>query len=243
MTDITVEYARPHMRGRKIFGDLVPYDSLWRTGANRNSKVTFSKPVYINGKKVGKGTYALITRPGLSQWEVYFYRDLTHWEVPSPWDEEQVAVQLSVKAEQTTRTADRLTFSIDDFTDDEAMLALHWENTRVAIPIDVNTNGDIRSILAGPSDVDYYRAAEYSLTWGKDLEDGLRWAQIAIEQSEKKEYWYQYLKAKILAKLGRYHEALSAVNAGLVLAKARSSEYGIKQAQGLIEKYEKALNK
>ena len=243
MTDISIEYSRPHMRGRTIFGDLVPFDSLWRTGANRNSKITFSKPVTIGDEKVGSGTYAIITRPGVSKWEIFFYKDLTHWEVPSPWDDKQIAAQVSVPSTQTDRTAQRLTFSIDDFTDDEAILALHWENTRVAIPINVNTNGGIRSVLAGPSAADYYRAALYALTWEKGIEDGLIWAQKAIDLGEKKEYWRVNLKAKILAKLGRYKEALVTANEGLVLAKARPSEYGTKEAQSLIEEYEKALNR
>lgn len=241
MTDVTIEYSRPHMRGRSIFGDLVPYDSLWRTGANRNSKITFSKPVVINETKVNAGTYAIITRPGRTQWEVFFYSDLTHWEVPSPWDEKLIVAQLTVPSRKTERTAQRMTFSIGDFSDDQCMLELFWENTSIEIPIDITTDASIREVLSGPSADDYYRAGLYSLTWDKDLEDGLKWAQLAIDTRKKKEYWDQYVKAKILAKLGRYREAISAAKAGLVLAKARPSEYGTNEANGLIAAYEAAL--
>ncbi|MFK8058421.1 MAG: DUF2911 domain-containing protein [Saprospiraceae bacterium] len=243
MTDVTIVYSRPHMRGRTIFGDLVPFDSLWRTGANRNSKITFSKPVTINNTKVNTGTYAIITRPGKSKWDVIFYKELTHWEVPSPWDEEQIAAQISVPSTQTARTAARLTFSIDDFNDDEATLALHWENTRIEVPIDVNTEEKIRAVLAGPSASDYHRAAEYSLIWDKDLEDGLKWAQLSIDMREKKEYWQVNLKAKLLAKLGRYEEALATAKAAFEGAKASSSDYGMNKSKVLIAEYENALKK
>jgi len=122
LTDIKVVYSRPHLRGRTIFGGLEPWDKIWRTGANRNTKVTFSQPVMVGDTKVPIGTYALLTKPGKTEWEIYFYKELTHWEVPDPWKEDQVAATLTVVPETTERTVQRLTFTIDDMTDDALLL-------------------------------------------------------------------------------------------------------------------------
>jgi len=85
LTKVKLTYSRPATRGRKIFGDLVPYGAKWRTGANRNTKIQFSESVAIKGMDIAKGTYAIITEPSETNWDVYLYADTTHWEVPSPW--------------------------------------------------------------------------------------------------------------------------------------------------------------
>lgn len=95
LTDVTLEYSRPSVKGRKIFGGLVPYDKLWRTGANANTKVTFGDDVTIGGKSVKAGTYAIFTKPGTSSWEVIFYSDASNWGTPREWDDMKVAATVS----------------------------------------------------------------------------------------------------------------------------------------------------
>ena len=97
LTDVTVEYSRPSMKGRAVFGNLVPYGKLWRTGANQNTKVTFSDDVTIDGKTLKKGTYAVYTKPGKDAWEVLFYSDANNWGTPQNWDDAKVAVSTTAK--------------------------------------------------------------------------------------------------------------------------------------------------
>jgi len=97
LTDVTVEYSRPSMKGRAVFGNLVPYGKLWRTGANQNTKVTFSDDVTIDGKTLKKGTYAVYTKPGKDAWEVLFYSDTNNWGTPQNWDDAKVAVSTTAK--------------------------------------------------------------------------------------------------------------------------------------------------
>ncbi|MEL7162888.1 MAG: DUF2911 domain-containing protein [Bacteroidota bacterium] len=236
-SEIKIEYSRPHLRGRTIFGDLEPWDKIWRTGANRNTMITFSDPVYLGETRVPAGTYALLSKPGRKSWEIYLYRDLTHWEVPEPWDEKQVAATITVTPETTERTVQRLTFTLDEMTDSELTLALSWENTRVPIPLRLTTDEIIKNVLAGPSADDFYSAALYRLTWGGDFTEGLIWAEKAVALRPKKEYWDEHVRAKILAKLGRWDEAISAAEKGLALAEARPSTYGVNEAKELIAEF------
>lgn len=240
-SSVKVEYSRPHLRGRTIFGDLEPWDIIWRTGANRNTKVSFSDDVFIGGTRLPAGTYALLSKPGKEQWEIYFYTDLTHWEAPEPWEDDKVAATITVVPEKTERTVQRLTFTLDDMTDDDLVLALSWENTRVPIPIKLSTEEIIKNLLAGPAADDFYRAALYRLTWGGDYAEALPWIAQAVELRSKKEYWDRHVQARLLAKLGRYEEAVAAAEKGLALAKARPSTYGTNEATELLAEFRQKL--
>jgi len=94
LTDISVEYSRPSMRGREVFGNLVPYGAMWRTGANKNTIVSFSTDVTLGGQKVKAGEYAVFTKPSASTWEIYFYSDTNNWGTPREWDESKVAASI-----------------------------------------------------------------------------------------------------------------------------------------------------
>ena len=97
LTDVTVEYSRPSMRGRTIFGDLVPYGKLWRTGANKNTTLEFSTDVTIDGQALKAGTYAIFTKPGESSWEIIFYSDTDNWGTPQKWDDSKVAAKTNAE--------------------------------------------------------------------------------------------------------------------------------------------------
>ena len=100
LTDITVEYSRPGVKNRRVFGKLVPYGEMWRTGANASTKITFSKDVKVEGNDLAKGTYALYTVPGETEWEVIFYKDLKHWGVPKEYKAEDEALRVTVESEE-----------------------------------------------------------------------------------------------------------------------------------------------
>lgn len=136
-TDITVEYSRPGMKDRAIFGELVPYGKVWRTGANQNTKVTFSKDVTIGGKSVKAGTYALYTTPNKDSWDVIFYADATNWGNPKKWDESKVAAKVSVAVQPMPMKIETFTITFDDLTNNSTVLGLLWENTYVGAKINV----------------------------------------------------------------------------------------------------------
>jgi len=241
MTDVKVEYSRPHMRGRKIFGDLVPMGQRWRAGANINTKVTFSRPVTIGETELPKGTYALLTKPDNNSWEVYFYQDTDLYGIPETWEEDKVAATLTVTPEATGRTVSRLTYSIDDMTDDAFVLALTWENTRVPVPIRLTTDKDILAVLDGPSSEDFYRATQYHLYGDKDLSAALGYADKAIAMKPKRVYYYHQLRAEVLVELGRTEDAVAAVKTSLKLATEDENEYGVESSKELITEYEAML--
>ena len=101
LTDVTLEYSRPSAKGRKIFGDLVPFGKMWRTGANKNTIITFSDDVTVDRQTLKAGSYAIFVTPKQSSWDVIFYTDTENWGTPSEWDESKVAVKTTVKAQKT----------------------------------------------------------------------------------------------------------------------------------------------
>src|SRR5690606_16197218 len=139
LTDVTIEYSRPSMRGRTIFGDLVPYGQLWRTGANAKTKITFSDDVKVGGTELKAGTYAIFTKPEADKWEVIFYTDTEGGGVPAELDQSKVAA--SVTAEVFPIPFDIETFGIDvnSITNNGANLEFFWEKTYVAVPFEVPT--------------------------------------------------------------------------------------------------------
>jgi len=120
LTDVTLEYSRPSVKGRKVFGGLVPYGKLWRTGANANTKITFSDDVTIGGSSLKAGTYAIFTKPSASNWEVIFYSDATNWGTPSEekWDDKKVAATVTAPAYPMPMSVETFTMTFDDLKND-----------------------------------------------------------------------------------------------------------------------------
>ncbi|MCG1036404.1 DUF2911 domain-containing protein [Polaribacter sargassicola] len=137
ITDVTVEFSRPGMKGRTIFGDLVPFGKVWRTGANENTKITFSKDVTFSGKTLKAGTYALYTTPNKDSWDFIFYSDATNWGNPKKWDESKVALKVSAKVDEIPVKIETFTISFDDLTLTSGVLGLMWENTYVGAKFEV----------------------------------------------------------------------------------------------------------
>ncbi|WP_405606118.1 DUF2911 domain-containing protein [Polaribacter sp. Asnod1-A03] len=137
ITDVTVEFSRPLMKGRTIFGELVPFGKVWRTGANENTKITFSKDVTFSGKSLKAGTYALYTIPNKESWDVIFYSDATNWGNPKEWDESKVALKVSAKVDSIPMKIETFTISFDDLTMTSGVLGLMWENTYVGAKFEV----------------------------------------------------------------------------------------------------------
>ena len=231
LSDVTVEYSRPGMRGRTIFGDLVPYGKVWRTGANENTKVTFSTDVTIDGKELKKGTYALYTKPGKTSWEVIFYSDATNWGNPRKWDDKKVALSTIVKADMMPMKIETFTITIDDITNNSAVLGMLWENAYVGVkfntPTDKAVEASIAATMQGPKAGDFYSAAVYYLQSGKDIKKAATWINKAIDMTkDQPRFWYLRQQSLILAKAGDKKGAIKAAKASLAGAeKAGNADY------------------
>ena len=230
LTNVTIEYARPSMKGRKVFGDLVPFEKVWRTGANANTKITFSDDVMINDTTLKAGSYAIYTKPSFKSWEVYFYTDTNNWGVPSDWDTNKIAATAVVEAFPLPIDVETFTISIDDVENDKANLGIMWERTYVAVPIQFETDkkvaASIEKVMGGPSSQDYYSAAVYYLSADKDINKAKMWIDKAIEMREQPAFWYYRQQSLIYAKAGDKKGAIAAARKSLDLAtQANNADY------------------
>lgn len=224
LTDVTLEYSRPAMKGREIFGELVPYDKLWRTGANKNTMISFSDDVMVMGKEVKAGTYAVFTKPGKKSWDVYLYTDTNNWGTPGKWDDSKVAAKLNVRTERLKDTHESWTMAIGEMSMDKAHLQMMWENTRVQIPFTVptaaKTQASIDKVMAGPSANDYYQAAIFYLDTDKDMKKAHEWISKAVEMRPEA-FWMHTRKALIEEKMGDKAAAIATAKKALKQAESR----------------------
>ena len=229
LTDVTVEYSRPSMKGRTVFGDLVPYDALWRTGANRNTMVTFSDSITLDGKTLKAGTYAIFTKPGKTMWEVIFYTDTNNWGTPREWDESKVAARSMVQVFNMDMPVETFTITIDDLHNNGASLGMIWENTYVGVKFEVPTvakaDKSIAKLMAGPSANEYYAAASYYLDEDKDLNKAKEWIEKALTLNDSA-FWLMRKQSLIYAKLGDKKAAIEAAKKSMAAAEtAGNSDY------------------
>ncbi|MFK7947193.1 MAG: DUF2911 domain-containing protein [Saprospiraceae bacterium] len=229
MTDVEIEYSRPSMRGREIFGGLVPYDKMWRTGANASTKLMISKDVSIEGNDLKKGTYAVYTIPGKDEWTVVIHKNLTHWGVGG-YKEAEDAFRFTVKPTTLEQTVETFTIGFSTIGLGTTNVDLSWENTMVSFEIDTKVDAMVQSsiekTLSGPSMNDYYQAAAYNLMADKDLEQALEWINMAMEKGGNEKFWMVRRKALIESKLGKYKDAIASAKASMELAeKAGNDDY------------------
>lgn len=231
LTDVTLEYSRPGMRGRSIFGDLVPFGKIWRTGANANTKITFSTDITIDGKPLKKGTYAIYSTPNEKTWDIIFYTDASNWGTPQNWDSSKVAAQISTTSISMPMKVETFTMTFDDLTNQSAVIGFLWDQTYVGlkfeVPTDTMVSKMIEKTMAGPSASDMYAAAVYYLQSGKDIQKAKNWIDIAITMTSKEpKFWYLRQQALIHAKAGNKKSAIKAATASLNYAqKAGNANY------------------
>lgn len=233
LTDITIEYSRPGVKDRKIFGGLESYDKIWRTGANKNTIITFSDPVSIAGSKVPAGSYAIFTKPGESLWEVYFYSDTENWGAPKKWDESKVAAIAKVKAQKIPFIVETMSIDINNIRNGSATIDIIWENTYVAIPFEVPTDekvlASINDALNGtPSAQDYYAAAVYYLQENKDMKQAKEWIDKSISMTEEPAFWQLRQQSLIYAKAGDKAGAIELAKKSMAAAKEAGNDQYVK---------------
>ena len=230
LTDVSVDYSRPSMRGRTIFGDLVPYDKLWRTGANGYTLVTFSNDVKIDGQDVKAGTYSIFTKPGKENWEVFFYTDTQGGGTPAEWDDAKVVAKTTAKVWPVEAPIETFTISIDDLSSTGASLGMMWEKAYVPVKFDVPTDetvmSSIEQALGGPSANDYYAAAVYYSDQGKDISKAKEWMDKAMTMTKEPRYWQLRQQSLIYAKAGDKKGAIESAKKSLAAAKvAGNNDY------------------
>ncbi len=243
LTEVKIEYSRPAMRGRTIMGDLVPYGSLWRTGANKNTTLSFSDPVMVGGQALAAGTYALFTRPGKSLWEVFFYNETENSGLPKEWKPESIVAVIEVPTQSLAEPEESFTISINELTNTGANIHLSWENTRVTLPLEVPTDektmASIKETIKGtPKAGDLYKAAVYYRESGRDLQTAKKWIGKAIEMDPGK-YWMFRQQALILADLNEKEAAIKAAQSSLELAEKAGNQDYVRLNTKAIEEWSK----
>ena len=207
LTDIEIKYNRPSKRGRDVFGNLVPYGKIWRTGANSGTEITFSTDVQIADSKVSAGTYSLFTIPNEGSWEVMLYNQTELWSVPRDWDESKVIFRSNFDSNVPTDGGSMETFSIwiGNVTNNDCHLNIGWDDTVVKIKLDVPTREmvekSIVSVLDGPKPKasDYYSAAVYYREENMKMDKALVWMKKFVEMTEEPRFFHLRQYALILA--------------------------------------------
>lgn len=232
LTEVVIDYSRPSMKGRTIFGDLVPFDKLWRTAANAYTTISFDTDVTIAGTNVKAGTYSIFTKPGAKNWDVFFYTDTKGSGVPSDWDESKIVAKATVPVWPIEMPVETFSITIDDLTNTGAKLGIIWENTYVAVPFGVPTDAmvtqSIDRALNGPGAGDYYAAATYYAAEGKDINKAKEWMGKAMSMTEKPAFWQLRQQSLILAKAGDKKEAIAVAKKSLEASKAAGNDDYVK---------------
>lgn len=233
LTDVSIEYSRPNMRGRTIFGDLVPYEKMWRTGANKNTMVTFSDDVMVGEAELKAGSYAIFVTPIEKSWEVVFYSDTENWGTPREWDDTKVAAKVTADVYPLPMSIETFTISFDDLSNDSAVIGMMWEKVYVGVkfevPTDKSVTAAIDKIMAGPGADDYYAAARYYLEADKDIKQAVKWIDMAIDMTnDEPRFWWLRQQSLIHAKAGNKDKAISAAKASMAGAKEAKNEGYVK---------------
>lgn len=243
LTDVEINYSRPSARGRAVFGNLVPFGKVWRTGANENTTVSFSDDVVIDGKTLKKGKYALYTIPKIESWEIIFYSTTDNWGNPEEWKEENVALKATVTPETLSKNVETFTIGISGLDNNFAFLEIYWENSYAALKFEVPTQkkatANIDKALAGPTAGDYFSAAQFLYQSNGDNAKALGYINKALDMSTEKPFWYNRLKSLIQAKLGDKKGAIESAKSSLAAAEAAKNQDYVKMNKESIAEWSK----
>lgn len=236
LTSVDVEYSRPSVKDRVIFGDMLPFDKLWRTGANKNTTIEFSGPVKFGGVEVDAGKYSMFTVPGKDNWVVHLNKNTEQWGEGDFKEEECVA---SVKVPVTTgEFTETLTISFDNVVNDNADLVLRWEKVKVAIPINADaTKQALANITAAMAKGDmkgggYSSSARFCLDRNVMTKDALGWAEKGVEMDKK--YWNLHTLARAQAANGLTKQAVATAEESMKMAQEAKNEAYVKMNRDLI---------
>lgn len=231
LTDITIDYSSPAMRGREIFGKLVPYGQMWRTGANKATAITFSEDVTIEGKKVEAGSYSIFTIPKEDEWTIILNKNTEQWGA-GEYDEKEDAIRLTVKPSKAPMTFQRMTFMIEALEDHTAQISLFWADTQVSFMVDANPVAKVVSTIESTlKQADnlwytYAQSAEYYLENDQNKEQAQEWIEKSI--SLKDHFYNNWIKARILVARNNTGGVSSSAGAAVAMVK-KAMEMGEKE--------------
>ena len=244
LTEVEVDYSRPSARGRAVFGNLIPFGKVWRTGANENTTISFSDDVIIDGKTLKKGKYALYTIPKIESWEIIFYKTTDNWGNPEEWKEENVALKATVKPETSNRSVETFTIGINGLDNNFAFLEMSWANSYAALKFEVPTQkkatANIEKALSGPASADYFAAAQFLFQSNGDNAKALEYVNKSLEMAKDKPFWYNRLKSLIQAKLGDKKGAIESAKASLSAAELAKNQDYVKMNKDSIAEWSKS---
>ncbi|RYD96411.1 MAG: DUF2911 domain-containing protein [Sphingobacteriales bacterium] len=229
---IEIVYSRPAVKGRKIFGDLVPFGKEWRTGANGATKITFGEEVIFGGKVVPAGTYSIYTIPNKTSWDVILNPETENWGL-SGYDKSKNVASVKANVINTKDKVESFTIALDNISKNSCDLILAWENTKVIVPVKADNDQRIQSYLTEALQSEkppYLVAARYYFEKGKNLDQALAYTEKAIAENPKA-FYIQWVKAEILSKMGKKTEAIAA--AKLAADGAKGTPYEAEYANNL----------
>jgi len=237
LTDVTLEYSRPSAKGRVVFGELVPYNKVWRTGANAATKITFKEVAKIGGKTIQPGEYAIYTIPGEDLWIIIIHSNTSLRSIAGGAYKPSNDVFRFEIAPKNNNYVETFTCQFSQVKTNALMLDIAWENTLISIPIEVEVDKKIESqmlhFMKTPANIPhrtYFEAAQYYSNNGKDLNDALSFIDSALDKSPEN-FRYGLLKAKILAKMNNYEDALVVVEIANAWAKNKNNANYIEQTR------------
>ena len=233
---VTVDYSSPRMKGRKIFGGLVPYGEVWRTGANASTRISFSTPVKFGGAEVPAGDYSLFTIPNENEWTVILNKDIK--SSPFSYNASNDVVRVHAPVVKLAEHVETFTILVNNVRDDSATIDLLWDHTCVPVKLELDLAGQlvpkIEAAMAAPGDKKpYYQAAMFYYNQGLDLHKAKDWIDAAVKANAT--YYVVYLQAQILAKLGDKEGAIAAAkHSSELAAKAPGASGYLKLNEDLI---------
>lgn len=241
LSEITIEYSRPSAKGRVIYGDVVPFGKIWRTGANAATKITFGEDVKVEGNAVTAGTYALYTVPNKDNWEVMLYKDLSLGGNVADYKKENEVARFTVKSKTVSDKVETFTIDVADVASNSANIELSWEKTKVVFSVTADIDSKIMKSIESNVINDnrpYFQAASYYYDNNKDLAKASEWADKAIAANPKA-FWIVLLKAKIQAKQNDKKGAVATAEQVIALATEAKNDDYVAMAKKLIAENKK----
>jgi hypothetical protein len=231
---IELTYSRPSIKGRKIYGDLVPYNKLWRTGANAATRIVFSDAVEINGKKLDSGAYVLYTIPGIDNWEIIINKGLDNWGTDG-YKQVQDVIRFKIEPSKMKTKLESFTMEFSDVTPETCSLDIKWEKTSISIPIVANFKSKVKAQIEAAMKTDkkpYWQAAQFYYEYDKNLALALENSTKAIEEN-KEAFWIWIYKARIQKEMGNMAGAMESSKKSMELAAAAKNDDYVKMNKDL----------
>ena len=243
LTEIEVEYSRPSKRGRDIFGNVVPYGKIWRTGADNCTTISFSTDVVIDSQTIQSGKYSIFSIPNKESWDIILYSDTDLWGVPRDWDENKIVFKSNYQINKSANSSvkEMFTISFDNVTNNDVDMIFSWDDVSVTVNIVVPTrrivSDNIKKVMGGsPSPSDYYSAAVYYKQENINLDIALKWINKAIDLFENPRFYQLRQQSLIMAANKKYSNAIVVAKESLRLSiEADNKDYVKMNKESILE--------